>query len=253
MTYFMAFVFGTVVGSFLNVCIYRLPRGLSIVRPGSRCPECKEPIRPYDNIPILSYILLKGRCRHCGARISARYPLVETLNGILYCLVLWRWGIELHALVFMAICSSALVITFIDLEFQIIPDVITLPGTLLGLVAGSLVLPDVFYNASALGLKNSLTGAALGFGLFYLIAILSRGGMGGGDIKMMAMVGATTGWKGVLATTFVGSLSGAIVGLLLMGLKGYGRKAKVPFGPFLALGWLVSIFFGERLLRLYLG
>lgn len=251
--YLVAFVFGAVVGSFLNVCIYRIPRGLSIVRPGSRCPYCETPIRAWDNIPIVSYILLKGRCRHCRAKISPRYPIVEALNGILYVMVLWRWGPGLPAFLFMAISSAAIVITFIDLDFQIIPDVITIPGTLIGLLAGSMILPDVFGPWSPLGFKNSLIGALTGFGLFYIIAVLSRGGMGGGDIKMMAMVGATTGWKGVLATTFVGSLLGALVGLSLMALKGYGRKAKIPFGPFLALGWLISIFFGERLLRLYLG
>ncbi|RME69069.1 MAG: prepilin peptidase, partial [Nitrospirae bacterium] len=182
--YLVAFVLGTVVGSFLNVCIYRLPRGISIVRPGSHCPACNSPIRPYDNIPILSFLLLKGRCRQCGAKISLRYPLVEALNGILYVMVLWRWGTGLAALFFMALCSSAIVITFIDLDFQIIPDVITIPGTLIGLLAGSVFLPDVFSAYSPLGLKNSLIGAATGFGLFYLIAFLSRGGMGGGDIKM---------------------------------------------------------------------
>lgn len=253
MTYIVAFLFGAVVGSFLNVCIYRLPRGLSIVRPGSSCPHCKGPIHAYDNIPILSYLILRGRCRNCGKRISPRYPIVEALNGILYVLVLWRFGLGPEAIVFMAFASASIVITFIDLDFQIIPDVITLPGTLIGLLAGGLLLPDVFDRAVPLGFKNSLIGAALGFGLFYFIAIVSRGGMGGGDIKMMAMVGAVTGWKGVLLTTFVASLVGAAVGIGLMILKGTGRKAKIPFGPFLALGFLVSILLGQQLLILYLG
>ncbi len=253
MIYIVAFVFGTVVGSFLNVCIYRLPRGLSIVRPGSKCPHCGEPIRAYDNIPVLSYILLRGRCRKCKGRISLRYPLVEALNGALYALLMWRFGLTPEAIIFMLFCSAAVVITFIDLDFQIIPDVITLPGTVLALVTGSLVLPDVFDRTIPLGPVNSIIGAALGFGLFYFIAVVSKGGMGGGDIKMMAMVGAVVGWKGVLLTTFVASLVGSVVGIGLMVFKGAARKAKVPFGPFLALGFVISILFGQEILIAYLG
>jgi leader peptidase (prepilin peptidase)/N-methyltransferase len=252
MPYIIVFVFGTVVGSFLNVCIYRLPRGYSIVRPSSRCPTCQSPIKAYDNIPLISYILLRGRCRYCGARISLRYPLVEFLNGFLYAVVFWRYGLSPAGFFFMLYMSALIVITFVDLDFQIIPDIITIPGSIIGLIVGIFVLPDSFNRSSALGAMQSILGLLLGFGLYLLIAVLSKGGMGGGDIKMMAMVGAVTGWKGVLLTTFLGSLVGSIVGIGLMVIKKKGRKTKIPFGPFLALGCIVTILFGEEILNFYL-
>ncbi len=253
MLYVVVFLFGLVIGSFLNVCIYRIPRNLSIVFPSSKCPKCGAEIKAIDNIPLISYILLRGRCRSCKETISIRYPLVELLNGLCYVLVLWRYGLSPTAIVFMAYMSALIVITFVDIDFQIIPDVITIPGAFICLALGSLVVKDPFLRVSMLGYKSSLIGAALGFGLFYAIAILSRGGMGGGDIKMMAMVGALTGWKGVLLTTFAGSLLGSVIGIALMALKGKGRKTKIPFGPFLAAGSAISVLFGQEILRLYLG
>lgn len=249
--YILVFILGSVVGSFLNVCIYRMPRNFSIVFPSSRCPSCNMPIKPYDNIPILSYVFLLGRCRACKARISFRYPLVEFLNAGLYVLVLWRFGPEWHTAVYFIFCSALVVITFVDLVFQIIPDRITLPGILIGLVAGSMLMPDPFMRYSLLGFKTSVIGLLAGGGLFYVIAILSRGGMGGGDIKMMAMVGALMGWKAVLLTIFLGSLTGAIFGISLMILKGKGRKTKIPFGPFLSLGTLITLFYGQEIFYWY--
>lgn len=245
-------VLGLVVGSFLNVCIWRIPRKQSIVRPSSRCPSCGAPIRPWDNIPVLSYVLLGGRCRYCRERISGRYPLVETLNAALYLMVLYRFGLGWYTPFYLAFVSAVVVITFIDLDFQIIPDGITLAGIPIGLVAGALLLPDPFSRMGLLGLRASAMGAAAGFGLFYAVAYLSRGGMGGGDIKMMAMVGAVTGWKGVLLTTFLGSLAGSVVGLFLMIFKGKGRKTRIPFGPFLALGSMLTLLWGQELLGWYL-
>jgi leader peptidase (prepilin peptidase)/N-methyltransferase len=250
--YIIFFIFGSAIGSFLNVCIYRLPRNLSIISPSSRCPSCNIPIKPYDNIPILSYIFLGGRCRVCKAGISFRYPLVESLNALLYVLVLWRFGFGLQAIVYSIFCSALIVITFIDLDFQIIPDRITLPGILIGLITGSFLMPDPFMRHSLLGIKSSIIGFLVGGGLFYAIAVLSRGGMGGGDIKMMAMVGSLMGWKSVLLTTFLGSLSGAVLGIFLMIAKGKGRKTKIPFGPFLALGTLITLFYGQEILYWYL-
>lgn len=250
--YIIVFIFGSIVGSFLNVCIYRLPRNMSILAPSSRCPSCNTPIRPYDNIPILSYILLYGRCRVCKAAISLRYPMVEILNAFLYVLVYWRFGFDWHTVIYLAFCSTLIVITFIDLDFQIIPDRITLPGIAIGFVMGSLLMPDPFIRYSLLGIKSSIIGLLSGGGLFYAIAALSRGGMGGGDIKMMAMVGSLMGWKSVLLTTFMGSLTGAVFGVLLMILKGKGRKTKIPFGPFLAIGSVITLFFGQEILYWYL-
>jgi leader peptidase (prepilin peptidase) / N-methyltransferase len=250
--YLIIFAFGSVVGSFLNVCIYRIPKNFSIVTPSSRCPGCHTPIRFYDNIPVASYIFLGGKCRACGGKISARYPLVELLNALLYVAVFWRFGAGWHTPVYFVFCSALIVITFIDLDYQIIPDRITIPGIPIGILAGSFLLPDPFMRYSLLGLKASIIGFLAGGGLYYSIAVLSRGGMGGGDIKMMAMVGGVMGWKSVLLTTFIGSLTGSVLGLFLMVIKGKGRKTKVPFGPFLALGALVTLFWGQEIFDWYL-
>jgi len=250
--YVIVFIFGSIVGSFLNVCIYRIPRNKSIVMPFSYCPSCNTPIKLYDNIPILSYIMLGGKCRACKKKISPRYPVVEAINAFFYAAVLWRFGMGWHTLFYFALVSAFIVITFIDYDFQIIPDSITLPGALIGLLAGSLLLYDPFLRWSLMGFKPSIIGAATGFGLFYLIAFLSRGGMGGGDIKMMAMVGAFMGWKSVLLTTFVGSLFGSMWGIFLMIFKGSGRKSKIPFGPFLAAGAVITLFFAQEIFRWYL-
>ncbi|HUO77574.1 MAG TPA: prepilin peptidase [Thermodesulfovibrionales bacterium] len=250
--FFIVFLLGSLIGSFLNVCIHRLPRNLSVIFPSSRCPSCNIPIKTYDNIPLLSYLLLGGRCRYCKTRISLRYPLVEALNALMYVLVLWRFGFGWHMPVLFAFCSAMIVITFIDLDFQIIPDTITLPGIPVGLITASLVLQDPFDRSSILGLGGAIIGLFTGGVLFYVIAVLSKGGMGGGDIKMMAMVGSFMGWKSVLLTTFAGSLLGSCVGIFLMVVKGKGRKTKVPFGPFLAAGALISLFYGQEILSLYL-
>lgn len=251
------FIFGLIVGSFLNVCIYRLPRDLSIITPPSSCPYCQQKIRPLDNIPIISYLLLRGQCRFCGERISIRYPLVEFLNGLLYLLVFYFFGLGWHLIPLFAFVSAMIVITFIDMDFQIIPDVITLPGIIIGVLSATFLLVDPMQNYTSsnakVGFLNSIIGFFLGGGLFYLIAVVSKGGMGGGDIKLMAMVGAFFGWKAVLMVTFIGSLTGSMVGILLMIFKGKGHKTKIPFGPFLALGSIVTLFFGGKILNWYLG
>ncbi len=250
--YFLAFIFGSVIGSFLNVCIYRIPRNISIITPSSRCPYCNMPIKAIDNIPILSYIFLAGKCRQCKTKISLRYPLVEFMNAILYVMTLWRFGIGWYTLAYLILCSSLIAITFIDIDFQIIPDKITIPGIFIGLITGSLFLPDPFMRYSVLGFKSSIIGFTIGGTIYYAIAVISKGGMGGGDIKMMAMVGSFMGWKSVLLTTFIGSLTGSLFGLFLIIFKGKGRKTKVPFGPFLALGTLITLFYGQELLDFYL-
>lgn len=254
MTYLViAFLFGSIIGSFLNVCIYRMPKGQSLVSPSSRCPSCGIPIKPYDNIPVVSFVILGGKCRYCRAKISLRYPFVESLNGLMYALTVWRFGLGVHSPVLFAFCSAMIVITFIDLDVQIIPDSITLPGIVISLIAGSLILPDPFMRSSLLGFRDAAIGLASGGFLFYLIAVLSKGGMGGGDIKMMAMIGAFSGWKSVLLTTFAGSLLGSLVGISLMIFKGKGRKTRIPFGPFLAVGAMISLFYGQEILSFYLG
>ncbi|MBI5380004.1 MAG: prepilin peptidase [Nitrospirae bacterium] len=238
-----AFLFGAIIGSFLNVCIYRLPRSQSLVAPGSHCPSCQLPIRWYDNIPLLSFLRLRGRCRACGASISRRYPLVELLNAAGYAWIAHRFGLGAEGAIYLALYSALLVVTFVDLEHQIVPDRITLPGIALGLLLGSTLLP--------VGWQASFAGALLGGGLFYLIAVVSRGGMWGGEVKLIAMIGAFLGWKGVLLTIFLAALVGSVVGIFLMVFKGKGRKDPIPFGPFLALGALLTLFWGGELMSLY--
>ncbi len=255
--YGIVFIFGALIGSFLNVCIYRMPRDRSIVWPSSRCTSCSNPIRPWDNVPILSFLLLGGKCRVCKARISLQYPLVEALNASCYVLLLWRFGPDWPFLIYALFASALIVITFIDLEFQIIPDRISLPGIPLGLLAGSLILPDPFMRAEQLGWQSSLIGAASGFLFYYFIAfagekIFRKEAMGGGDIKMMAMVGGFLGWKGVILTTFLGSLFGSVIGVLMMLFRGREKGSQIPFGPFLALGALVSLYFGQEIIIWYL-
>lgn len=247
--FIIVFILGLLIGSFLNVCIYRLPRGESIVFPSSHCPSCNKPVKPYDNIPVLSFIFLRGKCRSCGVPISWQYPMVELLHGLGYVFILYQFGVSLQTLVYSLFFSSLVVVTFIDLSHQIVPDVITLPGMVLGLIAGSTILP--------LGALRSFVGLALGGGLFYLIAVLSiavlkKEGMGGGDIKLIAMIGAFIGWKGMLLTIFLAAVSGSVSGLLLIFLKGRNRSEPIPFGPFLALGALVSLFWGSEILGWYL-
>lgn len=255
--YFVVALFGALIGSFLNVCIYRIPRKQSIVFPSSRCPSCGAPIRAWDNVPLLSYLFLLGKCRRCGEKISARYPVVEALNASLYVAVLWRYGAGWDLVIYCLLLSALIVITFIDLDFLIIPDRITLAGIPLGLAAGCFVLPDPFMRASLLGYKASIIGALSGFIFYFLMAELSirlfkKEGMGGGDIKLMTMIGGFMGWKSVILTTFAGSLLGSIGGVIFMVAKGKGRGTLIPFGPFLAVGAMICLFFGQEILRWYL-
>lgn len=254
--YIITFIFGLIVGSFLNVCIYRIPRKISVILPSSRCPSCNTPIKAWDNIPIFSYFLLGGRCRFCKTKISLRYPFIEFLNGLFYVFVVWKFGIGWHTLIYFAFLSSLIVITFIDVDFQIIPDIITIPWIPFGILAGSFLLPDPFLQYSILGFKKSVLGASSGFLIFYLIAlsgytIFKKEALGGGDIKMMAMVGAVSGWKGVLFTTFFGSLAGTVIGIILILLRGNPKDTKISFGPFLAFGAVITVFLGQKILLYY--
>ena len=242
-------IFGALVGSFLNVCIYRLPREESIVLPGSHCPHCDHPIKFYDNIPLFSYLLLRGKCRYCGTPISLQYPIVEGVTALFSLLLFLRFGPSLAYFFFFAFVSGLILITVIDLYHQIIPDVVSLPGICVGLI-GSLVLP----RGSFLG---SLTGVLLGGGILFLVAfgyqwLFKREGMGGGDVKLLAMIGAFLGWKAVILTIFSSSLIGSIVGVLVMILKGKDFKYAIPFGPFLSSGAILALFWGEQIVRWYL-
>jgi leader peptidase (prepilin peptidase)/N-methyltransferase len=250
MPYVIVCVFGAAIGSFLNVCIHRLPRHESVVWPASRCPACAGPIPLYDNIPVLSYLLLRGRCRACRARISLRYPIIELTNGLGYGLILWQFGPGWPAAVYALLFSTLLVVTCIDLSHQIIPDVITLPGIALGLLCAATVLP--------VGLRDSVLGVLLGGGILWGLAwaspyLFGKEGMGGGDVKLLAMIGAFLGWKPALLTIMVGAVVGSVVGVGLIALKLRRRDQYLPFGPFLALGAIVSLFFHQEVLTWYLG
>jgi len=242
------FFVGMCIGSFLNVCIYRLPSGKSIVRPASACPLCGTPIHWYDNIPLISYIILRGRCRGCKTIISIRYPIVELLCG-LFAMTSWmRFGSSLPALIYFIFIAALLVITFIDIDHRIIPDIISLPGIPLGFVA-SLILPQLKWSDSLIGIGvggGILLAIAWGYQLF-----TGKDGMGGGDIKLLAMIGAFLGWKGVLFTIMASSLIGTVVGIVLMVRAGKGIKMALPFGPFLAIGAILYLYFGPQLIDLY--
>jgi len=240
----VAFILGCIIGSFANVCIHRLPWQHSLVLPPSHCPNCQQGLRPWHNVPILSYVLLQGRCAYCHTAISWRYPLVEFLCGLLYMVLYEHFGFSIPGMIFTLLATSLLIVSFIDLAYRIIPDVITLPGIIAGLLASTL--------ATSVGLGSALLGVVIGGGLFLLIAIVSRGGMGGGDIKLTAMIGAFLGWQGVFVTIFLAALSGAVSGLFLMMIKKKGRKDALPFGPFLALGALLALLWGHEIVHWYL-
>jgi leader peptidase (prepilin peptidase)/N-methyltransferase len=244
------FAFGAIIGSFLNVCIHRLPTGESVVFPPSHCPHCQQPIPPYDNVPILSYILLRGRCRSCGEAISPRYPLVETLAGLAAVGAVATLGFTAHALLTFAFLCALIVITFIDYDFQIIPDAISLPGIAIGFAA-ALVFGEPRWTAS-------LAGILLGGGLLWGVAegyhwLTGREGMGGGDIKLLAMVGAFLGWQAIPVTLMIASLTGTVVGVAFMLLQRRDGRMAIPFGPFLAVGATCALFWGDRLIAWYLG
>ena len=243
-----ALVVGAVIGSFLNVAIHRLPRDESVVFPSSRCPRCETPIAPYDNIPILSYLWLRGRCRHCRGVISPRYPIVEAANALLYLLIVTRFGVGPEALVWAFYCSALIVITGIDLDHKLIPDVITLPGMALGLAA-SLFMPLTF--------RDSLIALLAGGGFFYAVAvasdlILRKPGMGGGDIKLTAMMGSFLGIEKLAFAVFAALLTGSLTAIVLMAMGRKTRKDVIPFGPFLALGGVTALFWGDAMIEWYL-
>ena len=246
--YVSAAAFGAVIGSFLNVCIYRLPRHESIVWPGSHCPSCAAPIAWYDNIPIVSFLWLYGRCRRCGASISTRYPLVEVLNAAGYVIILATFGLNWTTVLYAILFSALLVVTGTDLTHKIIPNVVTVPGIILGLLGAATVLP--------VGPVNAVLGVIVGGGILWALAwaspyLFGREGMGGGDIKLLAMIGAFLGWKPALLTIMIGSLTGSVIGISLIACRFMKRDDYIPFGPFLVFGALVSMFFAQPLLDWY--
>jgi len=245
-----AFLFGLVWGSFINVVIHRLPLGESLVTPRSRCPSCENVVASYDNIPVLSYLLLGAKCRHCNASIALRYPAVELIVGAASLSSFMRHGFALEFLVELFFVAATVALIFIDYDHQILPNAITVYGTLIGiLIAG----PRMSFT-----IIDALKGAALGAGILWAVSELyfrlrKVEGMGQGDVKMMGMVGAFLGWQGVLLTLFIGSLLGSVVGLAVVSTSGADMKTKLPFGTFLGIGAIMTLYAGGTAIAWYSG
>ena len=241
----LAAVGGLIIGSFLNVVAYRLPRGESLSHPPSHCPSCGEPIKPYDNVPVLSWLLLRGRCRNCKAAISPRYPLVEALTGALYALVMWaRWDDASGIALGIVLVTVLIPIAIIDFEHRIIPNRITGPAAVVAILIGVLFDHDFV-------VEQLIAGAAAG-GFFLIAAIAYPRGMGMGDVKLAGMMGLYLG-RAVGFAVLVGLVAGVLVGGVIMARVGVkaGRKQQVPFGPFLALGGIIAIFAGDAVADAY--
>jgi leader peptidase (prepilin peptidase)/N-methyltransferase len=240
---------GLAIGSFLNVVIHRLPRGGSLISPGSRCPSCGYALGALDNIPVVSYLALGGRCRKCRTPISARYPIVELVTALLFVAHYFVFGWTPLLAVRLLFAASLVALFAIDLEHHLLPDAITLPGIGVGLVA-SLFLPP--------GIRDALIGALVGGGVLWLIGeayyrYAGEEGMGGGDVKMLAMVGAFLGWQLVIVTLVFSSIAGAVIGMIVIAIKRGGMKYALPYGTFLALAALVASLYGEPIVRWYTG
>ncbi len=240
---------GGIVGSFLNVCASRLPTGGSLWRPRSACPACAHPIRWYDNVPLLSFVILRGRCRDCKGSIPWRYPIVELGTALLFALAYVQLGLGWELLLALVFLSALMVVTVMDLEHQLIPDRVTMPAIVAGF-AGSLALDRPFWLESLLGIL--LGGAVICAIILGSRLVMGVEGMGGGDITLAAMVGAFLGWKILLLALFLAVLVGAAVAAALLATGRKGGKDPIPFGPFLALGGAVSFFWGKEILQWYL-
>lgn len=247
---FYSVLFGLCLGSFANVCIYRIPLNKSIVHPPSSCPQCGGRIRYYDNIPVISYLFLLGRCRQCKASVSWRYPLVETLMALLSLALFIRFGYHPQYFLFLLFAGTLLTLSFIDLDHKILPDVLTLPGIAVGWA--------VSFLPGGISWLDSLIGLVSGGGALYLVAALyaritGREGLGGGDMKLLAMIGAWLGWISLPLIVLMSSLSGAVIGSVFILVGGKGARTQIPFGPFLSLGALSYLFFGREISIWYFG
>ena len=253
------FVFGTVVGSFLNVCVWRIPRDESLFKPGSHCPKCGAHIAWYDNIPIVSYILLRARCRYCTERISIRYPLIEALTGALFFCLYLKFSLTVALAVYCALVASFIVVTFVDLEHYVIPNRITFGGMGAGVVlsfTAKFIPGDRFIVTNTV---QALAGGIVFAGILYFLDQLSRlafkkRGMGGGDVKLAAVIGLFVGLRLVLPVILVASVVGSIIGIVVLAVR---RRREddpshyIPFGPYLVLGTIIVLFFGENMLEFW--
>ncbi|MFH1406618.1 MAG: prepilin peptidase [Candidatus Omnitrophota bacterium] len=248
----LVFIFGSLVGSFLNVCIHRLPKEESVILPRSYCPKCTKKIPWHDNIPLISYILLRGRCRFCREKISFTYFLVELLSASAFLGFYLAFGVSLKFTIYTAVTCALIVITFIDFRHQIIPDEITIPGIVLGVLL-SAVFPSLHESPRRLlSLGQSLLGALAGGGTLYAVGVIGKWifkkeAMGGGDVKLMAMFGAFFGWKLALLTIFLSSLLGSVAGIYL---KIRYKRELIPYGPYLSMGAVIAMLYGNKIINL---
>jgi leader peptidase (prepilin peptidase)/N-methyltransferase len=234
-------IYGLFIGSFLNVCIFRIPSGISIVKPPSSCGSCGHRLNYMDMLPVINYITNKGKCRYCGSHYSIQYPLIELLNGLLYALVCLKFGLTLNSILYSLIISLLITVSIVDLKHKIIPDSLNIAGGIVGIIY-------IIINKTFL---NSIIGALTGLVLFLAIALLTNA-MGGGDIKLMAALGLIFGIKGVLFISLFSFVIGAVISVILILLKIKGRKDEIPFGPFISLSALIYIFFGAEIINWYL-
>lgn len=246
----LIFILGLIVGSFSNVCIYRMPRNESIIYPASHCPKCRSNISPKDNVPLLSYILLKGRCRNCKSKISIQYPIVEFLTGLIYLIIYLIFGLSIQTLIYIILSSALIIIAFIDLHEQIVPDVISLPGIVIGFI--------ISFFVSYISYMNSALGVLVGGGIILIIGlggsvIFKKEAMGGGDVKLAAMIGAFLGWRYIIISLFSGFFLGALAGIFLILSKIKSREDVIPFGPFIVLGSFITLLWGEKIISWYIG
>jgi len=242
-------LYGLLIGSFLNVCIYRIPREESIAFPSSHCPNCNTGLKWYDNIPVFSYLTLLGKCRYCGEKISPQYPIIELLNAIIYLIIYSHFGFSLELFFYAIIFSLLIVISIIDLQDMIIPDILVV--LILGTTIIYKFVSYLLYN-NHLDLLNSLGGLVLSALLFIIIILVSKGGMGGGDVTLIGALGFILGIKMIFLTIFLSFILGAIISIILLITKIKGKKDPIPFGPFIILGFTITVFWGTELINWYI-
>ncbi|MTI48216.1 MAG: prepilin peptidase [Firmicutes bacterium] len=236
------FTLALLIGSFLNVCIYRIPNKQSIAYPPSHCPKCDTSLKPVDLIPVISYFLNKGKCRYCGEPISPQYPIVEIMNGLLYLILYLKFGLSLIFVKYAILTSLLIVVSFIDYKFEIIPNGLMIFGIIIGLIFNIMNFNTSFVNG--------IIGLFLGGGIFLIIAFI--GPMGGGDIKLMGVLGLIFGGKGILLIALLSFIIGAISSIILILIGVKGRKDTIPFGPFISIAAVVTMLYGNEILRMYL-
>ncbi len=263
----IVFIFGSIVGSFLNVCIHRMPLGESIVWPRSHCPKCKKRIPGYDNIPFLSFLLLKGKCRYCKQKISLKYPLVELLTAIIFVLFYSRYGLSYNFIFYLLFACGLIIATFVDIEHRIIPDEISVGGIIIGFILSSVRGINLHpFSLNPKSMLSSFAGIIIGGGIIYLTGLIfdlvyfkllkkapiqgETESMGGGDVKLLAAIGAFLGWKRAVLTFFLAPFFGAIIGLVNLIIK---KDHTIPYGPFLSLAALISLFWADKIIRLIIG